>query len=167
MADVKLNCLSPICLDTSGVNKFVVNCPCSYNAFESVLYRRHDRTHASFFALSKDKQQNELDGAHLFNHQLKNRGVEHFDSIVARVPGKDPLDCEAIGNGGERIGIEVTELVDADAIAFAINGKLIDQDLPISPSQVIEKVSAIVRRKDDAMVNWRAIRLVHIDNVLR
>jgi len=47
-------------------------------------------------------------------------------SIVAHGLGKDPPDCEAIDNGGERIRIEVTELVDGIAVASANNGKMID-----------------------------------------
>ena len=110
------------------------------------------RKYAPYFSLSKDKQQNEFEVVYLFNQELKGRGVEHFDSITVRGPGKDPPDCEAIGNNGERIGIEVTELVDGDAIASAKNGKLIDHNVPIPLSQVIEKVSAIVSRKDRAIV---------------
>ncbi len=109
------------------------------------------RKHAPYFALSKDKQQNEFEVAHLFNEELKNRGAKYFHSIVARESGKDPPDCEAIGNDGERIGIEVTELVDEDSITSAINGKMIGQSLP-KPSEVIEKVSAMIRRKDCAKV---------------
>ena len=109
------------------------------------------RKHAPYFALSKDKQQNEFEVLEVFNQELKNRGVKNFHSIVARELGKDPPDCEAIGNGGERIGIEVTELLDKDSIESAINGKIINQSLP-KPSEVIEKVSAMVRRKDRAKV---------------
>ena len=109
------------------------------------------RKHAPYFALAKDKQQNEIEVVHVLNQELKNRGVKFFGSIVARGVGQDPPDCEAIGNGRERIGIEVTELVDGDAIASANKGGMIDQDLLIA-SQVIEKVSAIIRRKDRAMV---------------
>lgn len=110
------------------------------------------RKHAPYFALSKDKQQNELEVVDLFNRELNSQGVEHFHSIVVRGSGKDPPDCEATANGGELIGVEVTELVDEDAIASAYNGKMIDQNLPIPPSVVIEKVSAIIRRKDSAVV---------------
>lgn len=110
------------------------------------------RKHAPYFALSKDKRQNELEVVGQFNQELKSQGVEPFDSIVVRESGEDPPDCEATGNGGGRIGIEVTELVDGDAIASAYNGEMIDQNLPIPPSLVIEKVSAIFRRKDCAVV---------------
>ena len=110
------------------------------------------RQYAPYFALSKDKQQNELEVVHLFNQELKNRGASYFDSIFSREPGQDPPDCEAIGNGGERIGIEVTELVDGDAITSAKKREMLDQDLPIPSQQVINEVSAIIRRKDNAIV---------------
>jgi len=47
--------------------------------------------------------------------------------------------------------LQVTELVDVVAIESVANEKMIDQNLSI-PSQVIEKVSAIIRRKDSGMV---------------
>ena len=84
------------------------------------------RKHAPYFALSKDNQLNEVEVVRVFNSELKNWGVDHFHSIGARGLGKDPPDCEAIDNGGERIGIEVTELVDGIAVASANNGKMID-----------------------------------------
>jgi hypothetical protein len=39
--------------------------------------------------------------------------------LEARRPGEDPPDCEGIDAHGRRIAIEVTELVDGDAIARA------------------------------------------------
>ena len=125
----------------------------SMDEFFRELYEdsEQSRKHDPYFTLSKDKQQNELEVAHLLNEELKNRGAKYFDSIVARDSGKDPPDCEAIGDDGERIGIEVTELVDEDSITSAISGKMIDQLLP-KPSEVIEKVSAMIRRKDCAIV---------------
>ena len=65
--------------------------------------------HASYFALLNDKQQNELEVVDLFNRELKSQGLENFHSIVVRGSGKDPPDCEATGNGGGLMGIEVTE----------------------------------------------------------
>ncbi len=63
----------------------------------------------------------------------------------------DPPDCEAIGMKGERIGIEVTELVDGPSIAAAKNSESAHDNIFL-PEQVTEEVTSIIRKKDKAVL---------------
>ena len=109
------------------------------------------RKHASYFALSPDQEDNEIDVARTLSQELKKRGEVSFHSIKLRGQGNDPPDCQAIDDGGRRIGVEVTELVDGTAIAAAKEGSFIWQDPPEVQS-VVKRVSDIIRRKDRATV---------------
>ena len=109
------------------------------------------RGHAPYFALSYCREQNEIEVAHVLNEELRNRGKESFHSIVSRGQSNDPPDCEARGNNEERIGIEVTELVDEYSIVAAKKRELFIQDI-LPPLHVIEQISTIIRRKDGAIV---------------
>ena len=109
------------------------------------------RNHAPYFALSADKQENEVDVACLLREEMLRRGEESYHSIQSRGPGKDPPDCEAIGNSGERVGIEVTELVEKSAIEGAIRGTDTLHE-PIAPLAAVKRISDIVQKKDRADV---------------
>ena len=86
------------------------------------------RKYAPYFALSSAKQENETDVAHVLREELVRRGGESYQSIQSRNPGTDPPDCEALGSNGERVGIEVTELVHQNAIEAAVKGEVIHKD---------------------------------------
>ena len=105
------------------------------------------REHAPYFALSADKQENEADVARVLSEEMLRRGDESFHSVQSRRQGSDPPDCEAIGRSGQRVGIEVTELVDGGAIKGAITGTSTPHR-SVTPSTAIGIISGILRRKD-------------------
>lgn len=107
------------------------------------------RKHAPYFALSADKQENEVDVACMLRKEMLRRGKESYHSIRSRGPGNDPPDCEATGNSGERVGIEVTELVEESAIQGAIKGTDTHHE-PIAPLAAVKRISDIIKRKDRA-----------------
>lgn len=88
------------------------------------------RQHASYFALSNKKEENEIGVILTLNEELERLGKMPFHSFKLRGQGNDPPDCEATDDDGRRIGIEVTELVDGTAIAAAREGNFIWQDPP-------------------------------------
>lgn len=109
------------------------------------------RKHAPYFSLSEAKQENEADVACVLREELVRRGSESYHSIQWRQLGTDPPDCEATGINGERVGIEVTELVDPGAIRAAINGNGSPHD-SVAPLTVVRTISEIIRKKDHANV---------------
>ena len=109
------------------------------------------RPHASYFALSSKQEENEIGVIQTFNEELKRLGEMPFHSFKLRGQGNDPPDFEATDDDGRRIGIEVTELVDGDAIAASREGNFVWQDPPEVQS-VVETVSDKIRRKDSAKV---------------
>ncbi|MDE0154812.1 MAG: hypothetical protein OXS28_04310 [Gammaproteobacteria bacterium] len=108
------------------------------------------RKHAPYFFLSSNRQLNEVDVANLLSEELSKQGEESFHSVTSRGQSNDPPDCEATGDEGERIGIEVTELVDGPSIATAKGRDVSFQEESWKPSRVIEKITCIIRRKDRA-----------------
>ena len=109
------------------------------------------RGYAPYFSLSTSRQDNEVEVVSVLSEQMMKQKKEYFHSIVPRGQGNDPPDCEARGINRERIGIEVTELVDGDSIATAKKGESISQG-NLSPHDVIETISTIIARKDSADV---------------
>lgn len=108
------------------------------------------RKHAPYFSLSSNRQINEADVAYLLSKELSKRGEESFHSVTSRGGSNDPPDCEAIGDKGERIGIEVTELVDGCSIAAAKARDVSSREI-WKPSRVFEKIACVIRRKDRAV----------------
>ena len=109
------------------------------------------RKHAPYFSLSSNRQTNETDVVHLLIEGLSKHGEVAFNSVTSRGESNDPPDCEAMGDNGEWIGIEVTELVDGPSIAAAKDEDVNFQEI-WKPSRVIEKVACIIRRKDRAVL---------------
>lgn len=113
----------------------------------SEMFLEGVRKHAPYFSLSSNRQLNEVDVAYLLSEELSKQGEDSFHSVTSRGRSNDPPDCEAIGDKGERIGVEVTELVDGPSIAAAKGGDVNLQEA-WKPSRVIEKITCIIRRKD-------------------
>ena len=109
------------------------------------------REYAPYFALSLDRQDNEIGVALVLNRELSKQGKMSFRSVVSRGPDSDPPDCEAAGKNGERVGIEVTELVDETSLRAAKKGALFTPSACV-PSHVVEKISTIIRKKDQARI---------------
>jgi hypothetical protein len=76
------------------------------------------RQYATYFNLGTDREQDEVGAAADLLDSLC--GVDRIPvlerSLAARSRGNDPPDCDALTPGGDRIAIEVTELVDGESI---------------------------------------------------
>ncbi|MCY4227189.1 MAG: hypothetical protein OXF20_05735 [Gammaproteobacteria bacterium] len=118
--------------------------------FETCL--ENIRKHAPYFSLSSDRQVNEADVAHVLSMELSKQGEDSFHSVISRGKTNDPPDCEAVSDKGERIGVEVTELVDGPSVAAEKRGCVSFQEA-WKPSRVIEKITRIIDRKDHAIPN--------------
>lgn len=83
---------------------------------------RRPRGHADFFSWPPDR---DLEEAYVVGHlasSAADAGRPLFQKILARGRPNDPPDVEALDTEGRRVAIEVTELVDAEAIRAAKNG---------------------------------------------
>lgn len=76
------------------------------------------RQYATYFNLGADREQDEVGAAADLLDSLcgEDRIPVVERSLAARSRGNDPPDCHAITPGGDRIAIEVTELVDGESI---------------------------------------------------
>ncbi len=126
------------------------------------------RVYAPYFALSPDRQGNESDVASILGDELAEQDKASFHSLVSRGQGDDPPDCEALDENGNRVGIEVTELVDGASIAdakraakaaanrrpivTAIEDDAISQKV-CTPSDLIKEISDRVLRKSRSEIH--------------
>lgn len=74
------------------------------------------RGYADFFGWSTDRDLEEWGVTTTLCEALQHTGGSFFDKVKARGRPNDPPDCEAVDREGNRIAIEVTELVCPDAI---------------------------------------------------
>jgi len=99
---------------------------------------KRQRPYADYFGFAVDRTEAELGVAEKLCEALAAAGQPLATKIISRGQGNDPPDCEGTGEDGARIGIEVTELVEGEAIKAAKAGahfvyaewpreKLIDQ----------------------------------------
>lgn len=78
--------------------------------------KQKKRGYSDFFAWPVDRQLEEWAIVDSLKESLEKANAGFFNSLIARGRGNDPPDCEAILFEGGKLGIEVTELVDAEAI---------------------------------------------------
>ena len=78
--------------------------------------RERARGYADFFLWTTDRDLEEWGIVKLLNESLAAEGKLLFSDIKSRGRPNDPPDCEAFTPKGERLAIEVTELVDGEAI---------------------------------------------------
>jgi hypothetical protein len=87
------------------------------------------RGYADFFEYQPDRAMGEVGVVESLEEVLENAGAGFFSSLQSRGRGNDPPDCEALNAAGQRIAIEVTELVSAGAIrASKAKGALLWQE---------------------------------------
>jgi len=110
--------------------------------------RKNSRGYADFFEWSPDRNQEELGVVKALSEALEASGELYFDKIRLRGRGEDPPDCEAINQSGERIAIEVTELVDGEAIKAIKNSGNPYEWADWSKDKFRESVSHLISRKD-------------------
>lgn len=84
------------------------------------------RPYADYFGFAVDRGMAELGVAEELCEALKAEGKPLAGDLKSRGQGNDPPDCEGTGENGGCIGIEVTELVDGDAIRRAKAGDVYD-----------------------------------------
>ena len=82
------------------------------------------RGHADFFQWAPNRDVEEWGVVNHLRESLQADGIEIFRDAVIRGRGNDPPDCEARSPNGDRIAIEVTELVDPAAIVAHKRGDL-------------------------------------------
>jgi hypothetical protein len=78
--------------------------------------RKKARGYADFFGWGSDRDIEEWGVVTSLAESLENDGKNIFFSLKRRGRPNDPPDCEARDTNGNRIAIEVTELVDGKAI---------------------------------------------------
>lgn len=84
---------------------------------------RRNRGYAGFFEWSLDRDLAEYGAVESLAESLDANGSSFFSELTIRGRGNDPPDLEARDRQGQRIAIEVTELVDGKAIQAYIDGQ--------------------------------------------
>ena len=106
------------------------------------------RSHAAYFAWLSDRIVEEISAVQSFHESLAHHGQSFFHSYRSRGHGNDPPDCEALSNAGDRIAIEVTELVDGDSITAANFGQSIQWE-PYTKRELCELLGNRIAKKDN------------------
>jgi hypothetical protein len=91
--------------------------------------KKNVRQHAGYFAWLSDRAIEEIGVVQSLHESLEKIGKDFFHSYKSRGAKNDPPDCEALSLKDERIGIEVTELVDSDSISASKR----EQPIPWEP----------------------------------
>jgi hypothetical protein len=78
--------------------------------------RERSRGYADFFLWATDRDLEEWGIVKVLVESLELDGKSLLFSVQSRGRPNDPPDCEAVNAQGERVAIEVTELVDGEAI---------------------------------------------------
>ncbi len=76
----------------------------------------HRRGYADFFLWQPDRDLEEWGVVTSLAESLAAEGRLFFSNLTSRGRPNDPPDCKALNPNGERLAIEVTELVDGEAI---------------------------------------------------
>ncbi len=87
---------------------------------------KRQRPYADYFGFAIDRSVAEFGVAEELCEALEAAGQPLVTDLKSRGAGNDPPDCEGTGEDGARIGIEVTELVEGDAIKRAKAGYAYD-----------------------------------------
>ncbi|MCU7828881.1 MAG: hypothetical protein KZQ85_07405 [Candidatus Thiodiazotropha sp. (ex Myrtea sp. 'scaly one' KF741663)] len=86
--------------------------------------RERARGYADYFGWATDRDLEEVGVVQSLAESMDSAGELFFSSIKGRGRPNDPPDCEALSSEGERIAIEVIELVDGAAIRAFKNGQV-------------------------------------------
>ena len=78
--------------------------------------RERSRGYADFFGWAIDRDLEEIGVIWALMESMAAVGVPFYTDVKSRRRPNDPPDCEAADVNGARVAIEVTELVDGDAI---------------------------------------------------
>jgi len=109
--------------------------------------RTKARGYADFFGWGSDRDIEAWGVVASLAESLEKEGKNIFDSLKMRGRQNDPPDCEALDNDGNRIAIEVTELVDGKAIqAFKAGAAYEWADW--DKTKFISSLDSLLSRKD-------------------
>lgn len=109
--------------------------------------RNRSHCYASYFSWSTNREQEEIGVVQSFCESLEQDGKRFFHSYSSRGRGNDPPDCEAVSNDGQRIAIEVTELVDSESIRKAARGGCPNFE-PFTKEGLYERLSKLLAEKN-------------------
>lgn len=109
-------------------------------------FKKNHRPHAGHFSWETDRALAEWGVLQEFTNALAHEGKLFFLDARHRGEGNDPPDCEAVSAEGERIGIEITELVDGRSIEAARLDK--HYDWKDWRGALVPALEGLVRRKD-------------------
>lgn len=105
------------------------------------------RGYASFFEWAIDKDIAEWGVVVALAESMEMDGALFFRELKRRGRGNDPPDCEALNHDGERVAIEVTELVDPDAIRAYKKGQG-SEWVEWSKDQFLVRLATLIAGKD-------------------
>ena len=105
------------------------------------------RGYSGFFSWPVDREMEELGIVDSLKESLEKTNAGFFNSLLARGRGNDPPDCEAMLFEGGKLGIEVTELVDAEAIMAHKSGNT-NHWAEWSEQKLIESITRRLEKKD-------------------
>ena len=111
-------------------------------------FKPNMRKHAEYFSWCSDRTVEEIGAVQSFHESLAHHGQSFFHSYRSRGRGNDPPDCEALSNAGERIAIEVTELVHGDSIRAAKSSQSIQWE-PYTKRELCELLGTRIAKKDN------------------
>lgn len=106
-----------------------------------------DRGYASYFCWP-DRQAMERGIVEALEETRLRHGPAGIAKLWSREPGQDPPDCEALDSGGQLVGIEVTELVDEDAIKDLRKQK-VHHWANWAKGRLLSELAARITEKDD------------------
>ena len=109
------------------------------------------RGYADSFGWPPDRDLEEYSVAKSFcgSMEKENKSFLESNSVISRGRGNDPPDCEAKDLDGNTIGIEVTELVDPEAI-IAFKNNQIYEWADWDKSKLIDAINHLLDKKDTA-----------------
>ncbi len=116
--------------------------------------REKSRGYASFFGWAPNRDLEEYGPVRELSLAATALGQPLFDRIRIRGRGNDPPDLEAQDPKGQRVAIEVTELVDGNAIKAYKSGRTYDWAEWNQPKFLHE----LGRRVDDKATRHRALK---------
>ena len=105
------------------------------------------RGYADHFGWATDRAIEEWGVVNALAASLENENISLFKNIKRRGRLNDPPDCEALDINGRRIAIEVTELVDGEAIQ-AYKAGAVYEWANWDKNRFMDSLSRLITRKD-------------------
>lgn len=116
--------------------------------------RNKARGYADFFGWGSDRDIEEWGVVTSLSESLEYEGNNLFTSLKKRGRPNDPPDCEASDNNGNRIAIEVTELVDGKAIQAYKSGAVYEW-ADWDKDKFISSLGSLILRKDSRFLELK------------